>query len=112
MRALVNGIALQVLAKVSQEIGESDDVVVFPAASAAVAAHGKRPAAILNEESEGRLGQSTVARSQRVTDRCNQLIWKKGGKGKEVDVRKRSECISYKMLTWALALVSCNSKVS
>ena len=76
MRALVNGIALQVLAKVSQKIGESDDVVVFPTAPAAIAAHGERPAAILNEESEGRLGQSTVARSQRVTDRCYQLIGK------------------------------------
>merc|ERR1719259_1314131 len=79
MRSFVDGVALQVVAEMTQQIGESDDVSVFPPASVAVAPHGEGATAVLNEQPEGRLRKSAVARRQRVTDARHQLdvAWEK-----------------------------------
>ena len=67
----------------TQQIGESDNVSVFPAASVAVAAHGEGATAVLNEKPKGRLRKSAVARGQGVTDARHQLekIGKRGDSG-------------------------------
>merc|ERR1719259_823046 len=79
MRSFVDGVAFQVITEMPQQIGESDDVSIFPAASVTIAAHGEGATAVLNEEPKGRLRKSAVARGQGVTDARHELnvAWEK-----------------------------------
>jgi len=74
VRPFVDGVSDQVWSEISQQIGESDDVILcLPAAAIAVPAHGEGAAAVLDEQAEGGACFGAVGRRQGISDPRHQL---------------------------------------